>query len=63
MLLEAKFEKNVRQRLGDAFVKSLLADWLEAQLTPKNFEGGVQFIVSFLFLNQKTDKALVEVEP
>ena len=42
VLPEAKFEKIVRQHLGDAIVKSLLADWLETQLPLKYFEGGVQ---------------------
>ena len=53
---EAKFEKIVRQHLGVAIVKSLLVDWLEARLSPKYFEGGVQIHENFIFLNQKRIK-------
>ena len=63
VLPAAKFEKIVRQHLGDAIVKSLLADWLEARLPPEYFEGAVQIHESSPFLNQKMDKALVEFEP
>ena len=63
VLPDAQFEKIVRQHLGEATVKSLLANWLEAQLPPKYFEVGVQIHENFLFLNQKTDSAWVEVEP
>ena len=63
VLPEAKFEKIVKQHLGAAIVKNVLADWLEAQLPPKYFEGGLQIHEIFLFLDQKTDLALVEVEP
>ena len=55
VLPEAEFEKIVRQHLGDAIVKSLLADWLEAQLPPKYLVEGDQIHENFLFLNQKTD--------
>ena len=42
VLPEAGFEKIVGQDLEDATVENLLADWLEAQLLPKNIARGVQ---------------------
>ena len=54
VLREAKFEKIVKQHLGDAIVENLHSDWHQTQLPPKYFEGSFQIHESFTFLNQKT---------